>query len=91
MSNWINVNDKLPDTSPWGYESEMSASVLVKGDGKNSYPWVAHLHKDGIKNNPTYAWGFDKDNFRYTWLSPYRNIEDNQKITQWMPIPELEK
>jgi hypothetical protein len=82
---WISVEDELPETTPHSYMAEMSEKVLVKGAGKNEYPWIAHLHKDTASYH-VYAWGFDRDGVRYTWLNPYRDIVDNQKITYWMPL-----
>ena len=88
MSKWINVDDELPETFPHAYESEMSRKVLVRGIGKDAYPWVAHLHKSLAQKYPHYAFGFDRDGARYTWLNPYRDIGDNQRVKQWMPLPE---
>jgi len=70
---------------------EMSEKVLVRGERKDSYPWVAHLFVDKAETYKDYAWGFDKDGVRYTWLSPYRGIADNQKITQWCALQDLEE
>lgn len=82
---WISVKDRLPETKPEYYMCAMSKPVLVRGEAKNKYPWVAHLHVDKaiLKD---YAWGFDIDGVRYTWLSPYRDIADNQKITHWKEL-----
>ena len=77
---WISVGDELPQTKPYSYLCEMSDKVLVRGEGKNQYPWVAHLFKDASEKYKTYACGFDRDGIRYTWLNPHRDIYDNQKI-----------
>jgi len=87
LEGWISAADQLPETKPHVYMCEMSELVLVRGEGKNSYPWVAHLHVDKATTYKEYAWGFDKDGVRYTWLSPYREICDNQKITHWRALP----
>lgn len=85
---WISVADALPPVKPYSYLCETSDPALVRGDGKNTYPWVAHLHVDKAQNFKTYAWGFDRDGARYTWLNPYRDISDNQLITHWLPLDE---
>lgn len=87
LAGWISVDDELPLTKPHLYMCEMSIPVLVRGDGKDQYPWVAHLHADEATTYKTYSWGFDRDNIRYTWLSPYRDIADNQRITHWQALP----
>jgi len=87
LEGWESVADCLPETKPHSYMGEMSESVLVRGEGKNSYPWVAHLYADKATNYKEYAWGIDKEGVRYTWLSPYRDIADNQKITHWRALP----
>ena len=84
-------SDRLPETTPHSYMAEMSKKVLVKGEGKNGYPWIAHLHKDTATNYHTYFFGFDRDGARHTWLNPYRDISDNQKVTHWMPLHELQE
>jgi hypothetical protein len=86
LAGWISVDEKLPDTTGHAYMCEMSESVLVRGEGKNAYPWVAHLHVDKAATYKTYAWGFDRENVRYTWLNPYRGIGENQKVTHWRPL-----
>lgn len=90
-SKWVSVEDDLPITFPSTYMCRMSEKVLVRGVGKDQYPWVAHLHVDEGEKYKTYAHGFDKDGVRYTWLSPYRDIYENQRITEWMPLPGLSK
>lgn len=86
LAGWISVDDELPPTVPHAYLCEMSDKVLVRGDGKNQYPWVAHLHVDKAEKYKNYAWGFDRGGVRYTWLNPYRDIADNQQVTHWMPL-----
>ncbi len=86
LEGWVSVTEQLPETKPHSYMCEMSALLLVRGEGKDSYPWVAHLHADKAVSYKTYAFGVDKEGVRYTWLSPYRDIADNQKITRWQQI-----
>ena len=90
MSEWISVEDELPELCSRVYMTSMSQKVLVKGEGKNQYPWVAHLHKDW-KKYCNYAHGKNVDGARLTWLNPYRDISDGQKVTHWMPLPEPPK
>ena len=87
LEGWISVADQLPETKPYSYMCEMSEIVLVRGEGKNSYPWAAHLHADKARSYKEYAWGVDAGGVRYTWLSPYRDISDNQKIAHWRALP----
>lgn len=84
---WVSVDDKLPSTKPSSYMCEMSPPVLVRGEGKDKYPWVAHLHIDRAKSCKSYSWGFDRNGVRHTWLSPHRGIGDTQNITHWCPLP----
>jgi len=67
---WVSVNEALPDTTPCKFQIERSEKVLVRGEGKNVYPWVAHLWVD-----PSQA--------KITWLCPYRDPDDNQQVTEW--------
>ena len=87
-NGWINVEDRMPETKASSYMCEMSEKILVKGEGRNQYPWVAHLHVDKANKYKAYAWGFDRDGDRYTWLNPYRDIADNQQVTHWKPLPQ---
>ena len=86
---WVSCADRLPETHPNSYMCEMSDKVLVCGEGKNQYPWVAHLHADKSKNYREYAHSFDVDGVSYTWLNPYRDHVEGQCVTRWMPLPPV--
>ena len=84
---WVNVTDKLPETKPSTYETEMSEIVLVRGIGKYEYPWLAHLHKDNATTYGTCVYSFEVNGAWYVWLNPRMEADDRLHITQWAYLP----
>jgi len=77
MSDWIPIDERLPETKQYSYSSKLSKQVLVRGNGKYIYPWVSHIIADVHSDH-------------WQWANTY-NLDHEQawSITHWMPLPEL--
>ena len=92
---WISINHEYPPTKICGYGgTEMGSCVFVKSEyGRGfGYPFIAHLHKEPLSNQYLlYAWGIDKNGFRFTWLNPHLDIRYLQNITHWCAINQAKE
>ena len=93
MSEWISVNDKLPERLDEGsYESVRVLIYTICGvyTAQYIYPgkyWVSSANKLWIKT--PFCIG-DRGN-PLDWFYPPEFFDDSMKVTHWMPLPEPPK